>query len=140
MSRSENVTFVIVDDDEIAVMGLKRSLSKLGMKNPIAVAGDGREALDLLRAESSGVKRPYVILLDLNMPRMGGLEFLERLREDRELSDCVVFVLTTSDAPEDIAAAYAKKVAGYIVKLETAANEMTLLSMLDAYTDVVRLN
>jgi len=64
----------------------------------------------------TALEKPYIILLDLNMPRMSGIEFLEVIRHDDALRDTVVFVLTTSKADEDRTAAYKKHVAGYIVK------------------------
>lgn len=74
MRQSQQVTFLIVDDDEVAVMSIQRALRKLRLVNPVEIAGDGQEALDLLRGvRSAAIPRPYIILLDLNMPRMGGV-------------------------------------------------------------------
>ncbi len=85
------------------------------------------------------VPRPHLILLDLNMPRMGGLEFIKTLREDRSLCDSVVFVLTTSKSDEDLSAAYRSHVAGYIVKSEIGDSFSSLVQMLDAYWQIVEL-
>lgn len=140
MSQAEQVTFLIVDDDEVAVMAIKRALKKLRLVNPVEVAKDGQEALDLLRGtKSAAIERPFIILLDLNMPRMGGLEFLAEVREDVELSNSVVFVLTTSDAPSDIAIAYEHKIAGYIVKESAFDTVKSAIEMLGAYTEIVSL-
>ncbi|AUR00115.1 response regulator [Phaeobacter inhibens] len=140
MTNRESVTFLIVDDDEVAVMAIKRALKKLRLVNPIEVVGDGQEALDLLRGvNSAALERPYIILLDLNMPRMGGLEFLAEVREDKELANSVIFVLTTSDAPSDIAVAYEHKIAGYIVKENAYDAVKSAVEMLGAYVEIVSL-
>ena len=138
MTDKSRVSFLIVDDDAVAVMAIKRSLKKLRLTNPVEVAGDGKEALDLLRGnQMAPMQRPYIILLDLNMPRMSGLEFLAEVREDQELTNSVVFVLTTSDAPSDIAAAYQHKIAGYIVKENAFETVRSAISMLDTYSEIV---
>ena len=77
--------------------------------------------------------------LDLNMPRMGGLQFLEEIRRDTSLHDTVIFVVTTSEAPTDIAAAYSKNIAGYIVKDNAYETLKSAIGMLKAYMTVVRL-
>ncbi|MEK0165389.1 response regulator [Phaeobacter sp. A36a-5a] len=140
MTNKESVTFLIVDDDEVAVMAIKRALKKLRLVNPVEVVGDGQEALDLLRGvNAAALERPYIILLDLNMPRMGGLEFLAEVREDKELANSVIFVLTTSDAPSDIAVAYEHKIAGYIVKENAYDAVKSAVEMLGAYVEIVSL-
>ncbi|SHI33327.1 response regulator [Wenxinia saemankumensis] len=135
---SHDVTFLIVDDDRVSVMAIERAIRKLRLDNPIEVAGDGLEALDRLR-EGPRDLRPYIILLDLHMPRMGGLEFLSNVRQDVELRNSVVFVQTTSYAPADIAKAYEHMVAGYIVKDNTFESMRRAMEMLGAYTRIVRL-
>ncbi|MFV1463566.1 response regulator [Phaeobacter sp. JH57H2] len=140
MTNKESVTFLIVDDDEVAVMAIKRALKKLRLVNPVEVVGDGQEALDLLRGvNAAALERPYIILLDLNMPRMGGLEFLAEVREDKELANSVIFVLTTSDAPSDIAVAYEHKIAGYFVKENAYDAVKSAVEMLGAYVEIVSL-
>jgi CheY-like chemotaxis protein len=127
-----------VEDDDICRMVLNRSFKKSKVPHPIIGAHDGIEALDMLRGTNGQVRfpRPFVILLDLNMPRMGGIEFLMELRQDEVLKKSIVFVLTTSNADEDKVEAYNLGVAGYILKspanafLETAA-------LLDTYWRVV---
>ncbi|MEM1360952.1 MAG: response regulator [Pseudomonadota bacterium] len=140
MNIANKVTFLIVDDDKVAVMSIQRALKKLRLLNPVEVAVDGQEALDRLRGETEGeIVKPYIILLDLNMPRMDGFEFLEQVRKDWELQNSVIFVLTTSDAPKDIAAAYAHKIAGYIIKDDAFETVKSAISMLNAYTEIVAL-
>jgi CheY-like chemotaxis protein len=82
---------------------------------------------------------PYIVTLDLNMPRMGGLEFLEVVRADPALERMVVFVFTTSDMPTDVQSAYSKNVAGYIVKENPSETFANALGMLNAYSRIVEL-
>ena len=139
MKRQGNrVTFLVVDDDDVAIMGMQRAIRKLDLANPVEIARNGEEALERLRAQD-GVARPYIVTLDLNMPRMGGLEFLGVVRDDAKLQDAIIFVVTTSDAPTDIAAAYAQNIAGYIVKDNAYETLKSALGLLRAYTNVVRL-
>lgn len=138
-SPGKEVKFLLVDDDEIDVMAIKRAFSKLRLANEVVVANDGVEALDVLRGENGKTKLepPYLILLDLNMPRMNGLEFLEVIRADPELKHALVFVLTTSTDDKDRVAAYDKHVAGYIVKARTESSFSEALKMIDHYWRVV---
>ncbi len=131
------VNLVLVEDDDIDAMGVERALKRRRIVNPLFRARDGIEALELLR--SGAVSRPHMILLDLNMPRMGGLEFINELRDDPQLSNSVVFVLTTSKSDEDLSAAYRSHVAGYIVKSEIGDSFGSLVQLLDAYWQIVEL-
>ncbi len=110
--------FLIVDDDRVSVLAVKRSLKKLGICASVKVARDGCEALEILAAERDGKAAlpPYLVTLDLNMPRMNGFEFLQEVRKDPGLQDLSIFVLSTSEAPRDIAIAYDSNIAGYILK------------------------
>ena len=82
---------------------------------------------------------PFIVTLDLSMPRMGGLEFLEQIRKDPVLKKTVVFVVTTSDSPDDIESAYGQNVAGYIVKDNPTETLRNALSMLKEYSQLVVL-
>ena len=134
-----SVNLLLVDDDEVDVQGLKRAFAKSRIGNPITVARDGIEALEILRGENGRTKlpKPHLILLDLNMPRMNGLEFLEAIRGDSELSASLVFMVTTSKAEEDKARAYGQHVAGYIVKQDPANTFVQAVSMLEHYWKIV---
>lgn len=139
-SSGERVTFLVVDDDDVAIMGMKRAIKKLDLANPVEIARNGEEALAKLREEGEGaVDRPFIVTLDLNMPRMGGLQFLEEVRQDKALQDAIIFVVTTSDAPHDITTAYSRNIAGYIVKDNAYETLKSALSLLKTYTKVVRL-
>ena len=129
---------ILVDDDEIDARIVKSAFEKQRIANPLIVARDGIEALDILRSETNQAG-PLLILLDLNMPRMGGIEFLDELRADPLLRHHVVFVLTTSKADEDKFAAYERHVAGYLVKSEAGRDLMNHLPLLQQYLITVHL-
>lgn len=136
---SPMVNLLLVEDDEVDVQGLKRAFAKSRIGNPITVARDGIEALEFLRGENGRPKlaKPHLILLDLNMPRMNGLEFLEAIRADEDLKRSVVFMITTSKAEEDKARAYEQHVAGYIVKQDPANTFMQAVALMEHYWKIV---
>ncbi|MCO4825087.1 MAG: response regulator [Amylibacter sp.] len=138
---TSTVKFLIVDDDMVSVMAMKRALKKLKIVNPVQVAKDGQQALEILRGEKNGAEftPPFLVTLDLNMPRMNGFEFLEEIRKDSSLQRAVIFVLSTSDAPRDVAAAYANNIAGYIIKDNLGDSFVKALDMIDAYSKIVEL-
>lgn len=113
-------SILLVEDDEVDVEAIRRVFSKRRIANPLYVAHDGLAALRMLHGEDNfnAVRKPCVVLLDLNMPRMNGLEFLDHLRRDADWKDSVVFVLTTSNNDRDRMASYAKHVAGYLLKAD----------------------
>lgn len=131
----ENVTVLLIEDNEIDVMGVERAFRKSNLKNPIVVASDGVEALALLR-DGRSIPHPYLILLDLNMPRMGGIEFLDEIRKDPLLRHAVVFVLTTSKAADDMHNAHARNIAGYFVKDKGAGGFINATHVLERYREV----
>ena len=137
----ETVTVLLVDDDDVDVQAVRRAFRKAKIANPVVVASDGLEALAMLRGEGGKepIPRPYIVILDLNMPRMDGLEFLAELRKDPNHHAAVVFVLTTSKADEDRAASYDKNVAGYIVKSDVGEGFLNMINLLDCYWRVVLL-
>ena len=133
------VNILLVEDDEIDVTSVKRALRDLKIANPFFRATDGVDALELLRGENGKKKlpSPYIILLDLNMPRMGGLEFLDELRKDPDLRRSVVFVMTTSAAEEDRARAYDKCISGYVLKHSAAHSFIDAVTMIEHYWRVI---
>ncbi len=137
--KSKEVTFLLVEDDEVDILAMQRTFRKLRFANPLIVARNGRIALDMLRGENGAaqLQRPYIIMLDLNMPQMNGLEFLDALRDDPQLSTAIVFVLTTSRDDQDRVAAYSRHVAGYIVKAEPEDTLPRAIEMLSHYWRVV---
>lgn len=135
------VHILMVEDDEVDLEAALRAFDQKKITNPLTVAGDGLEALDILRGQNGHERlpRPYIILLDLNMPRMNGIEFLKHLRNDPELKSSVVFVLTTSKNEEDIMAAYQLHVAGYFLKATLGQQVFELPQLMQNYWRIVEL-
>jgi CheY-like chemotaxis protein len=128
-----------VEDDDICIMGLARAFKNAKIANPISFAHDGIDALEMLRGTNGRkrIPRPYLILLDLNMPRMDGIEFLKELRGDEDLKKSIVFIMTTSDSDEDKVKGYNLGVAGYILKAHPANAFLEATALLDTYWRVV---
>jgi CheY-like chemotaxis protein len=137
--KGRTVTILLVDDDKVDAMAVKRSFRDLHIANPVIEARNGLEALDHLRGEngSARVPSPCLVLLDLNMPRMGGIEFLDVLRSDPLLHRTLVFVMTTSAAEEDRMRAYDKNIAGYVLKHRPGQSFLDSISMLEHYWRVI---
>lgn len=132
------LTILLVEDDEVDIMNVKRAFKKNNILNPLHIAHNGLEALAMLRGDSAqSIEKisptPKVILLDLNMPKMGGLEFLKELRNDPALKAISVFVMTTSDEESDKFTAYNLNVAGYIIKPLSFESFVQAVSILDHY-------
>jgi len=131
------INILLVEDDEVDVMNVRRAFKKYKITNPLYVAGNGIEALNMLRSQDG--QQPQVpesrrlILLDLNMPKMNGLEFLHAIRQDEILKRSPVIVLTTSDEDRDRIEAYNLNVAGYILKPVTFINFAEVMVALNKY-------
>jgi CheY-like chemotaxis protein len=118
MDKVNVINILLVEDDTLDVMDARRTLDRMNILYKMHVAKNGEEALDYLTevtARGSG-DRPDIILLDLNMPKMNGLEFLATIRKKNEWKDIKVFVITTSDEGEDKEVTQRLGVSGYIVK------------------------
>jgi CheY-like chemotaxis protein len=140
ISNTQKIEILVVEDDDIDAKGITRAIEKLQIANPVTRVRDGSEALALLRNENGqSINRPYLILLDINMPRMNGLELLEELRSDEHLKDSIVFVLTTSRAAEDKVAAFKHNVAGYMVKSNLEEGYISALKLIEHYWRIVEL-
>ncbi|MFV9507601.1 MAG: response regulator [Oscillochloridaceae bacterium umkhey_bin13] len=126
---------LLVDDDEVDVMNVRRAFQRNHITNPLYVAHNGLEALAMLRGEAAITipRERRLILLDLNMPQMNGIEFLRELRQDPELHHIVVVVLTTSDDERDRIEAFEFNVAGYILKLVTFVAFVDAMAALNTY-------
>jgi CheY-like chemotaxis protein len=131
------MTIFLIDDDDIDVMAIERCFKKQGITHPIIRAEDGMQALEML--ETAAITQPFVILLDLNMPRMNGIEFLNRLRQDSNHRRSVVFVLTTSQDDQDVIRAYDHFVAGYFLKNQSGGDFSHLALLIDEYSKMVEL-
>lgn len=141
MSSYNPVNFLIVDDDQVSIMKIQRAIKKAKLGNPVFVAGDGIEALEILRGNLTRdrLAPPYIVTLDINMPRMDGHELLSEIREDPTLKNVVVFMLTTSDNAKDIEAAYDRHVAGYILKENSEFGLIEKISMIEKFSNLVVL-
>ncbi len=126
------LNILLVDDDELDVMNVQRAFRKTNIPHPLYIAHDGVEALKMLRNESVPTDR-RIILLDLNMPRMGGIEFLRELRADPNLRSSSVIVLTTSAEDRDRVDAYNLNVAGYLLKPVTLPAFIDIMATLNRY-------
>jgi len=105
---------LLVEDDSVDAMTVKRAFKDLKVLNPLIITANGEEALEYLRNKSN--KKPCVTLLDMNMPKMNGIEFLKVVKADDVLKKIPVVVLTTSKEDSDIVESFKLSVAGYIVK------------------------
>jgi CheY-like chemotaxis protein len=138
MSDSRLLNILLVEDDDIDVMNVQRAFQKSHIMNPLFVAGNGVEALEMLRGGEIPRGR-RLVLLDLNMPKMNGIELLRELRNDAELHATPVVVLTTSNDDRDKIEAYNLNVAGYLVKPVTFSNFCELMVALDKYWTLVEM-
>lgn len=139
MMEDKQTSILLIDDDEVDVMTVKRALKKNNITNPLYVATNGLEGLAMLRGHEMpkmlpGLRR--LILLDLNMPKMGGIEFLRELRIDPELKPIPVIVLTTSNEDKDKVEAYNLNVAGYIIKPVTFSKFVEAVATLNKYWSI----
>ena len=125
-------SILLVEDDDVDVMQVRRAFTKRNIKNPLYVAGDGLAALELLRSDTFKTL-PKVVLLDINMPRMNGIEFLREVRKDPRLQQLYIFVLTTSADDKDVINAYKFNVAGYILKPVTFQKFLDAVDCLEHY-------
>ncbi len=134
--NDKRTSVLLIDDDEVDVMTVKRAFKKNNITHPLYVATNGIEALTLLRSNEFPKLLPgqrRLILLDLNMPKMGGIEFLRELRADPELRPLPVIVLTTSNEDKDKVEAYNLNVAGYIIKPVTFNKFVEAMATLNKY-------
>jgi CheY-like chemotaxis protein len=135
MGEEKLLNILLVDDDDIDVKNVRRAFAKNKIINPLYVASNGLQALEMLRGTGEGTvpRERRLILLDLNMPRMNGLEFLREIRQDPDLRALTVIVLTTSDDDRDKVEAYNFNVAGYIVKPVTFVSFVEAIAALNKY-------
>ena len=122
---------MLVEDDNIDMMTIKRALKDLKVTNPLVHQVNGEEALNYLRSERN--QRPCFIILDLNMPKMNGIEFLKIIKADAELKQIPVVVLTTSKDEQDKMKSFQFSVAGYIVKPTDYIKFVEAVRTLDLY-------
>jgi CheY-like chemotaxis protein len=133
MRSSKPVTILLVEDDEIDVKALQWAFEKLKIANPLVIARDGVEAWEMLQ----DLPRPYLIITDINMPRMNGIELLRKIRQSEHCHDSIVFMLTTSNDEQDKIDAYDLNVAGYMLKTDMGTSFTRAISLIDNYWKVV---
>jgi CheY-like chemotaxis protein len=130
------LNILLVEDDEVDVMNVRRAFKRNNIANPLFVAANGVEALEQLRRGEIPRDR-RIVLLDLNMPQMSGIEFLRELRADPALHLTPVIILTTSNDERDRIEAYNLNVAGYLLKPVTFANFCETMATLNKYWALV---
>ncbi|MBY6054862.1 response regulator [Leisingera daeponensis] len=125
------MNILLVEDNDVEALIMERILKKHSPSARVVRACDGLEALEILTSEQDQIlPQPFFILLDINMPRMNGHEFLDELRARKEIASSFVFMFSTSGNPDDIARAYQRNVSGYIVKPSSSAATKEVLSAL----------
>lgn len=107
------LNILLIEDDFIEVMKLKRAISSLSLNHNLLEAKNGEEALEVLQNTAN---LPDIILLDLHMPKMNGIEFLEILKADEQLRQIPAIILTTSSNRKDLLECYRTGIAGYVIK------------------------
>lgn len=126
-----NKTILLVEDDTVDVMTVKRAFKQLKIQNPLEVKANGEEALQWLNTHRDSL--PYLILLDLNMPKMNGIEFLEIVKQDTLLKMIPVVVLTTSEDQKDRMDSFKLSVAGYMVKSHSYPKFLQVIGSINEY-------
>ena len=139
-----NSPILIVEDNRVDVMTIERSFKNAKVSNPLTVTSNGEDALAYLRrqgkyADIKEKRRPCIILLDLNMPIMNGIEFLRIVKGDDQLKSIPVIVLTTSKEESDRVESFNLSVAGYIVKPVELEKFTEVIKILDLYWTVSEL-
>jgi len=134
--NKQEVTILLVEDDDVDAMTIERAFNKLRIGNTLIRACDGLAALEML--DNKEIPSPFIILLDIQMPRMNGLEFLESIRNNPQHASSVVFVLTTSKSDEDMTASYKHNIAGYFLKSAAGDEFLKIVNLLDGYWKVVQ--
>jgi CheY-like chemotaxis protein len=139
--ETKPLNILLVEDDDGDAKALQRAFQKARIANPIRRALDGIDALDILRGNNGQNKlpNPSILLIDLNMPRMNGIQLVQAIREDEDLRQSIVFILTTSKRDEDKTAVYDLNVTGYIVKATAGQDFLNLVSLMDCYWRVVEM-
>ncbi|QEG42434.1 response regulator [Roseimaritima ulvae] len=130
------IRLLLVDDDELDVMALRRALQRVDFEYELHVANDGVEALEMLQ-DRTRIPWPFLVFLDVNMPRMSGFEMLIEMRTNPMLSRVPTFVLTTSEADADRHFAFDQRVAGYISKSRTGHGYEKLVEFIQKYWEMV---
>jgi CheY-like chemotaxis protein len=132
---------LLVEDDDGDAKTMERAFKRAKIANPLRRAIDGVHALEILRGENGSERllRPFLLLVDLNMPRMNGIQLLQELRSDPQFRSTIVFILTTSKREEDKLAAYDLNIAGYILKQTADEDISRLIELIGCYWRIVEM-
>ncbi|MBN9226552.1 MULTISPECIES: response regulator [Legionella] len=136
----KSIHFMLIDDDAIDIKDMQRTFKKNNIDNPLHVATNGLEALNKLLGQNGEKKihpTPKIIILDINMPKMNGIEFIKNVRANKNLRSMLIFILTTSNSEKDKIDAYNLNVAGYIVKPFQISRFMEIISSLHHYWNLL---
>ncbi|NDV01031.1 response regulator [Pseudoroseicyclus tamaricis] len=134
------LNILLVEDDDGDAKAVRRAFAKAGIATPIVRARDGLEALEMLRTRSAELPpSPFLLLVDINMPRMSGHDLVAALRDDPRLCSLAVFMLTTSRDSRDLSRAAGNHVAGYILKQKAGRDFLDLVAALGSYWRVVEV-
>ncbi len=136
MQNLKPITIMLVEDDAGDQKLIRKSLLNQQIANDVLVVESGEEALEYLSASKAGDSEhpaPDLILLDLNMPGMGGKEFLRRIKADEDLDTIPVVILTTSDSDQDVLDTYKLHASGYIKKPVNFSDLQKVMSTLEDY-------
>jgi CheY-like chemotaxis protein len=133
------IRILLIEDDEVEVEHIVRSFRQRHFTSPVICVNEASAALKMLRGQDNQppLPRPYVILLDLHLPGISGLEFLQSLRQDPQLKSSTVFLLTTSASEQEVRKAYSLGVAGFILKDKAGEYYQHLIQMLECYLMLV---
>lgn len=139
--NSSAVTILLVEDDDIDAATVTRGLASAKIINPLVRARDGIEALEMLLGTNGRekLKPPYLLLVDISMPRLDGLGLIREVRKSPALKRTIVFIMTTSNSERDRMAAHDENVAGYIVKSNNQDQFLRLARMLEYYLLIVEI-
>jgi CheY-like chemotaxis protein len=130
---------LLVQDDDVDAEVLLRGFQRQGCPPTVTVAHDGLEALEALRGQAgqNPPLRPHLIITDLNLPRMNGLQLIQALRQDLLLRRSIIFVLSSSALDVDTAAVYDQHIAGYLLKSNLDEQASGLLRLIESYRELV---
>jgi CheY-like chemotaxis protein len=135
------IRILLVEDDDGDAKAVERTFLKARIANPIVRARDGVEAMEILKGtdKQPPLERPYMLLVDLSMPRMDGIQLVTAIRQDLDLHEAIIFMLTTSNREEDKRSAYSLNVTGYILKERAGEDFLKLFALVDSYWRIVEM-
>lgn len=137
---TQPLQILLVEDDDVDAEVLLRGFRCQDCPPAVTVARDGLEALEALRGqgEQNPPLRPHLIITDLNLPRMNGLQLIQALRQDLLLRRSIIFVLSSSALDVDTAAVYDQHIAGYLLKSNLGEQASGLLKLIESYRELVK--